>query len=97
MQSSAARPLRSGRNFYMRRHLMALAVAGAALAWSLGSSAHAQGTLRVALPSNLNTLDPAKTKIGEEYIINFLVYPGVREIDPSGKEKPTLAEDWKES
>src|SRR3954462_7414209 len=90
-------PLRSGRNFYMRRHLMALAVAGAAVAWSLGSSAQAQGTLRGALPSNLNTLDPAKTKIGEEYIINLLVYSGVTEIDASGKVKADLAESWSAS
>ncbi|HEX8030084.1 MAG TPA: ABC transporter substrate-binding protein, partial [Vicinamibacterales bacterium] len=56
--------------------------------------ASAQGTLRVALPSNVNTLDPAKTKIGEEYIINFLVYSGLTELDPSGKAKPDLAESW---
>jgi peptide/nickel transport system substrate-binding protein len=92
-----ANPLRLGRKLYMRRHLMTFALVGAAVAWSFGSPAHAQGTLRVALPSNLNTLDPAKTKIGEEYIINFLVYSGVTEIDPSGKVKPDLAESWSAS
>lgn len=56
--------------------------------------AQAQKVLKVALPSNLNTLDPAKTKIGEEYIINFLVFSGVTEIDRSGVVKPDLAESW---
>ena len=59
-------------------------------AWS--NSANAQGTLRVAFGSSLNTLDPAKTKIGEEYIQNFLIYSGVTEIDRDGKLKPDLAE-----
>ena len=44
--------------------------------------------------SSLNTLDPAKTKIGEEYIQNFLIYSGVTEIDRDGKLKPDLAESW---
>ena len=61
-------------------------------AWS--NSANAQGTLRVAFGSNLNTLDPAKTKIGEEYIVNFLVFSGLTEIDRDGKLKPDLAESW---
>ena len=55
---------------------------------------YAQGTLRVALPSNVNTLDPAKTKIGEEYIVNFLVYSGLTEISRSGQIVPDLAESW---
>lgn len=61
---------------------------------TLATPSLAQGTLRVALPSNLNTLDPAKTKIGEEYIVNFLVYSGVTEISASGEVKPDLAESW---
>lgn len=59
--------------------------------------AQAAGTLRIAVPSNLNTLDPAKTKIGEEYIINFLVYSGLTEIDRTGEVKPDLAESWETS
>jgi peptide/nickel transport system substrate-binding protein len=56
--------------------------------------AGAAGMLRIAVPSNLNTLDPAKTKIGEEYIVNFLVFSGLTEIDRSGKTIPDLAERW---
>ena len=41
----------------------------------------------------MNTFDPAKTKIGEEYIVNFLVYSGLTELD-AGKVKPDLAESW---
>src|SRR5438105_15057289 len=59
-----------------------------------GGSANAQGTLRVAFGASLNTLDPAKTKIGEEYIQNFLIYSGVPEIDRDGNHKPDLAESW---
>src|SRR5216684_3559594 len=54
----------------------------------------AAGTLKVAVPSNLNTLDPAKTKIGEEYIVNFLVFNGLTEIGRDGRVKPDLAERW---
>ena len=54
----------------------------------------AAGTLKVAVGSNLNTLDPAKTKIGEEYIVNFLVFSGLTEIDRDGQVKPDLAERW---
>ncbi len=81
----------------MRAFFVALASATAVTALSLATPANAQGTLRVALPSNVNTLDPAKTKIGEEYIINFLVYSGLTELDGSGKVKPDLAESWTSS
>lgn len=64
----------------------------AAPAWS--GPAEAQGTLRAVFGSSLNTFDPAKTKIGEEYIQNFLIYSGVTEIDRDGKLKPDLAESW---
>jgi peptide/nickel transport system substrate-binding protein len=78
----------------MRKVFIALASATTVLAWALTTPVNAQGTLRVALPSNPNTLDPAKTKIGEEYIINFLVYSGLTELDSNGGAKPDLAESW---
>ena len=78
----------------MPRHLVTLVTACMAAAWAAVTPVQAQGTLKVALPSNLNTLDPAKTKIGEEYIINFLVYSGLTEIDRTGQVKPDLAESW---
>jgi peptide/nickel transport system substrate-binding protein len=64
----------------------ALVLAGAAPAEA--------GTLNVAIPSNINTLDPAKTKLGEEYIICYLVFSGVTGLDPSGRAVPDLAESW---
>ena len=77
----------------MRRVIGLLAALIAAwLAW--GQPAMAAGTIKIAVPSNLNTLDPAKTKIGEEYIVNFLVFSGLTEIDRSGKTIPDLAERW---
>src|SRR5262245_29567356 len=70
-------------------------VAGVLLvALALSGPVNAQGTLRVVFGASLNTFDPAKTKIGEEYIQNFLVYSGVTEIDRDGKLKPDLAESW---
>jgi peptide/nickel transport system substrate-binding protein len=78
-------------------HRLLVALAAATFAVVAGGAALAQGILRVAVPSNANTLDPAKTKIGEEYIINFLVFSGLTEIDASGKVKPDLAESWSAS
>jgi peptide/nickel transport system substrate-binding protein len=77
----------------MRRIMsLGLVLTAACLAWAV--PAQAAGTLKVAVASNLNTLDPAKTKIGEEYIVNFLVFSGLTEIDRSGKTVPDLAERW---
>lgn len=56
-----------------------------------------QNTLTVAIPSNLNTLDPAKTKLGEEYIATYLIFSGVTDLDRSGKAVPDLAESWTSS
>lgn len=68
------------------------------LAFALAPTlAEAAGTLRVAIPSNLNTFDAAKTKIGEEYIMNFLIFSGLTEVDGLGHVKPDLAESWKAS
>lgn len=76
------------------RRIIGVAIALAA-AWIGGAQpALAAGTLKVAVPSNLNTLDPAKTKIGEEYIVNFLVFGGLTEIDREGRVKPDIAERW---
>ena len=77
----------------MRNLLITLISAATAVAISSASPAAAQGTLKVAIPSNVNTFDPAKTKIGEEYIVNFLVYSGLTELE-AGKAKPDLAESW---
>ena len=78
------------------RRLLGLAVALAA-GVLLGQPAMAAETLRVAVASNLNTLDPAKTKIGEEYIVNFLVFSGLTELGPDGRPLPDLAESWQVS
>lgn len=68
--------------------LMALTTA------ALVSPAWADGTLRVAIPANINTMDAAKTKAGEEYIISYLVFSGLTEITADGKVKSDLAESW---
>lgn len=78
----------------MNRLTLFFAALAALLVLGPGGPAGAQGTLKVAIPSNANTLDPAKTKIGEEYMVDFLVFSGVTELDPSGKVKGDLAESW---
>src|SRR5215831_10011439 len=72
----------------MRRILLAAALAGLAV------PALAQGTLRVAVGSTLNTLDPAKTTIGDEYIFVHLVFNGLTRIDRHLITKPDLAVSW---
>jgi peptide/nickel transport system substrate-binding protein len=78
----------------MRRFLLGLSVA-AALA-GIGP-ALAQGTMRVAVGTTLNQLDPAKTTIGDEYIYVHLVFNGLSRIDPDMTVKPDLAESWSAS
>ena len=73
----------------MRRILMA-----ALLAAGLAVPALAQGTLRVAVGSSLNNLDPAKTTIGDEYIFVHLVFNGLTRIDRDLTTKPDLAVSW---
>ena len=73
----------------MRRMLMA-----AALTVGLAAPALAQGTLRVAVGTTLNKLDPAKTTIGDEYIYVHLVFNGLTRIDRDLTVKPDLAVSW---
>lgn len=75
---------------YLKTATLAIAMMqmpGAALAQD-------DGVLRIAIPSNLNTLDPARTKIGEEYIVNNLVFSALTEITAGGEVLPDLAESW---
>lgn len=66
-------------------------------ALSQATLAEAAGVLKVAVPSNLNTLDPAKSKIGEEYNYHFLVFNALTLIDRDMTVKPDLAERWESS
>jgi peptide/nickel transport system substrate-binding protein len=80
------------------KRLLAGAIGAAAVSLAaLTAPALAEGTLRVAIPANLNTLDAAKTKLGEEYIMNFLIFSGLVEVDGKGGVKPDLAESWTKS
>jgi peptide/nickel transport system substrate-binding protein len=80
----------------MRRMLLGLSVATGVMAAAM-APALAQGTVRVAIGSTLNNLDPAKTTIGDEYIYVHLVFNGLSKIDPDLTVKPDLAESWKAS
>jgi peptide/nickel transport system substrate-binding protein len=76
----------------MKRILLALAVASGFV-----SAAFAQGTIRVAVGTTLNQLDPAKTTIGDEYIYVHLVFNGLTRIEPDLTTKPDLAASWSTS
>src|SRR5262245_31233115 len=75
--------------------VLTLTLLAAALA--AAAPAAAQGVLRVGVSSNLNTLDPPKMKIGEEYVFNYLVFNALTQIGPDMKVKPELAERWESS
>src|SRR3954466_5119251 len=76
----------------MRRFILALAMAA-----GLATPSLAQGTIRVAVGSTLNNLDPAKTTIGDEYIFVHLVFNGLTRIDRDLTTKPDLAVSWTSS
>lgn len=78
----------------MKKFVLGAIGLAALAATSLSTPVLAAGTLRVAIPSNINTLDAAKSKGGEEYILNFLIYSGLTEVDGYGHVKPDLAESW---
>ena len=73
----------------MKRFLLALAIAT-----GFASGASAQGTIRLAVGTTLNQLDPAKTTIGDEYIYVHLVFNGLTRIDRDLTTKPDLAVSW---
>ena len=73
----------------MRRTLLALAMAA-----GFATAASAQGTIRVAVGTTLNQLDPAKTTIGDEYIYVHLVFNGLTQMDRDLTTKPDLAVSW---
>ncbi|MBN9435412.1 ABC transporter substrate-binding protein [Bosea sp. (in: a-proteobacteria)] len=61
----------------------------AALGGLIGSAAAAD--LKVALSTNLNTLDPATATFGEEYVYSGLVFSALMGTDADGKVYPDLA------
>src|SRR5688572_520041 len=80
----------------MRGFLRALVLAAGIATFGTAPS-FAQGTLRVALGTTLNQLDPARQTIGDEYIYTHLVFNGLSRIEPDMTVKPDLAESWSAS
>src|SRR5258707_14650164 len=73
----------------MRRSLLA-----AFIGLTLATPAFADGVMKIAVGVNLNTLDPARTTLGEEYIYDNLVFNGLVRMTPAMKIEPDLAEGW---
>jgi peptide/nickel transport system substrate-binding protein len=65
--------------------------------FAFSSSLQAGGHLKIAVTSNLNTLDPHKSKIGDEYLYMFAVFNGLTFIDRDLTLKPELAKRWESS
>nr|WP_255636062.1 ABC transporter substrate-binding protein [Azospirillum sp. 412522] len=81
----------------MMRRLVARAMLSAILLSGTALSVQAAGTLKVSVDSNLNTLDPAKMKGGQEYVAAYLIFNGLTVISHDMTVKPDLAERWERS
>lgn len=77
----------------MKKMLLALAATTALVAGPVW----AQGTVRVAVGTTLNQLDPALTTIGDEYVYVHLVFNGLTKITPDMTVEPDLAASWEAS
>jgi peptide/nickel transport system substrate-binding protein len=63
----------------------------------IAGPAAADGVLKIAIGANLNTLDPARTTLGEEYNYDVLVFNGLTRMTPQMKTEPDLAASWESS
>ncbi|ALM84083.1 ABC transporter substrate-binding protein [Bordetella sp. N] len=79
------------------RFIAAAALAASCLSGGLAGAAHAESVLQVALSTSLNSLDPNVTTLGEEYVLNGLVFSGLTRIDADSKVQPDLAVSWSSS
>ena len=57
-------------------------------------AASAEGHLKIALTGSLNTLDPAKTKTGDEYLYLVTVFNGLTKMSRNMEVQPDLALKW---
>ena len=78
----------------MKRLLLTLALPLVLALAVFAPRAQAQGTVRVAIGTSMNQLDPALTTIGDEYVYVHLVFNGLSRIDHDLNVKPDLAESW---
>lgn len=69
-------------------------LATAVLIALLPVAARAQGALRVTTDANLNTLDPNRMAIGEEYVPAMWMFNNLVRLTDDGKLEPELAESW---
>lgn len=76
--------------------MTALASAIAILIFSMMGSV-AAADLKVAISTNLNSLDPTTTSLGEEYVFSGLVFSGLMGTDADGHIYPDLAISWQSS
>jgi peptide/nickel transport system substrate-binding protein len=79
------------------KKMFAILIIGVVVSLSLPFPCLAGGHLKIALTGNLNTLDPAKAKSGDEYLYMFLVFNGLTVIDRNMNLQPDLAHKWESS
>jgi peptide/nickel transport system substrate-binding protein len=81
---------------YLRKSISGIAVAAAALA-SLGSTAHAQKTIRAVMHSDVKILDPIWTTA---YIVRnhgYMIYDTLFATDTEGKIRPQMVDKYEVS
>lgn len=74
----------------MKKLLLALAATTSLVAGPIW----AEGTLRVAVGTTMNQIDPALTTIGDEYVYVHLVFDGLTRMTPDMEVVPDLATSW---
>jgi len=77
-----------------RRALLGSTVAVAAASVTATARAAAGNVMRVGIGTSLNTLDPMRTTIGDEYIYDNLVFNGLTRMSEDLTTQPDLAASW---
>ena len=71
-----------------------LLIGSSLAATTLRSARAAPGVLRIGISTSLNTLDPLLTTLGDEYIVDNLVFNGLTRMREDLSIEPDLAESW---
>ncbi len=71
-----------------------LLIASSLAATTLRSARAAPGVLRIGISTSLNGLDPLMTTLGDEYIVDNLMFNGLTRMREDLSVEPDLAESW---
>jgi peptide/nickel transport system substrate-binding protein len=71
-----------------------LLIGSSLAATTLRSARAAPAVVRIGISTSLNTLDPLMTTLGDEYIVDNLVFNGLTRMREDLSVEPDLAESW---